>query len=233
MTPRQTPPLCAVPWVLGVCSLEKCCMGLLDSQEQPGNMSGWYFSEKPRLSWKERDRCLQKGMREELPDLGGAEKIKSPFQSMGAMGDGGLAVSHTEVIQGSMSRDILRTETVCVRDVHLLVCDTGAASPFPSFLQDMQLPRWTCSSQSECQGVEVCGQGEAEHAPSNTHRFTFTSRVAAEGRDVFSSCQPPCKSCKSLCEPCYKYCSSGGRSVAEKEELSMSLTHTDAHLHTP
>lgn len=38
-------------------------------QEDPGNMNGQYFSEKKkklRLSWRERDHCLQRGMREGL-----------------------------------------------------------------------------------------------------------------------------------------------------------------------
>jgi hypothetical protein len=55
--------------------------------------------EKETIAFKED---WGKGWR--LPDLGGTEKIKGPFWSMGAMDDGSFAVSHTEVSQGSMSR---------------------------------------------------------------------------------------------------------------------------------
>lgn len=38
-----------------------------------------------------------------LPDLGGSEKDKGPLWSMCAMDGGNTAVSHTEVVQGSLS----------------------------------------------------------------------------------------------------------------------------------
>lgn len=182
-TPRQAPPLCTVPRVLCACSLEKSFMGLSDVQEQPGNMNGQYLSEKLRLSWRQRDHCLQKEMREglEVARPRWYEEDQGSFLEHGSHEWWRLCPLPLRGHSRFHEQDSLTTETVCMRGVHLLLRNTGAASPVPSFLQDLQLPWWTCSSQTECQEVKVCGQGEAELVPSNAHRFTSTSRVAAEG----------------------------------------------------
>lgn len=75
-------------------------------QEQPGDTSVQYFSERFRLSWRDVASAFKRerenGWR--LPDVGGSEKDKNPLWSTHAVDGADTAVSHTEVVQGSLSR---------------------------------------------------------------------------------------------------------------------------------
>lgn len=63
----------------------------LSSSDCPGEKEASAFERERENGWR-------------LPDLGGSEKDKSPLWSMRTMDGGNTAVSHTEVVQGSLSR---------------------------------------------------------------------------------------------------------------------------------
>ena len=96
-------------------------------------------------------------------------------------------------------------------------CWSGFCSPLIS--AELSAAWWPCSSQTECQEVEVCGQGKAELAPSNAHSFVFTCRIAARF----------CVTAAGVCEQHCRSCSTEGRSTPEKMSTQ---THIHAHMHS-
>lgn len=191
--PRPTMYYPVGPWCL---FSGKGFTGLSGLQEQPGDMSGQHFSEKFRLSWREGGH--QEGMR------GGVEAARSrwyregegPSLEHGCRGWWGRCCLPHRGHSGFHEQNILRTGSVCKRDVNFLVRNTEAASPVPLFLRDVQQPWWACPSQAGCLAVEVSGQGKAEIVPSSVPTFMSLEESLLELQDMCSTTVRTCVSCK-------------------------------------